>query len=730
MINEHVHLVIPEDVQVTILGREQEALHLKFHPSNEHEKRTLHAPYLAQKAHTNFFCFHYLGQDSYKADMLQPYNSYLPDPSQHSAIILDISKKGSVTNFSGYKPTNSVFGGQSMEIGPNNFITGSGSVSCKDPGFYMFNRADFARSSRSGSQDFVADNIMHGSAEGLFKAEESRVLNKRVSWDQGQYRAFTNAGSNDNRPISAQKDKISYRIVNETDERGLRGERLDFQVDPLFMSKTEDNVAAQLARDERPDFNRGSQRANEDSNQFHDELFDRVIKHSEQIPYFGSENASVDETKQIGAKKKKGGKVSKKKRTEAEKGKASGKETLRAKLIKKDEKNNEMVYQIGHDEVLDDDYNNEKVIKKISLNEKAKGLPKSNFTQQKNRVEVKKNETNSFSTNDKKDQFSEQQFFKRKQEPQESGNEEDPFFSDNNRDQLISVRDLSRTGAVKQNLSQKALPRKSNQSTGKALKTGAPVKDPKALIKKNMKIIEKEINKLKQKGVLDTQEKLFIENAKTEMVSLRNKLSLLEPHQEIHRNGSLNQSLDSNENPCLGQAEAMTPYSEKMKSRLNSVAYVRNSVEEHPRSQHAGNDTKTEVSQSVQSKNPVVPEEDLYYELLELNKSAKEQFRREQEERKKTKFQLGEERDNTIAQQEYGQAVLLNPAREPKRNQGKQLQAMGTSQSKSRLYEKQMMEKRRTERELELMREKMASEETKGCTFQPKLIANNTVGEK
>lgn len=726
MKNEHVHLVIPEDVQVTISGREQEALHLKFYQSSEHEKRTLHAPYLASKPNTNFFCFHYCGQDSYKADMLQPYNSYAPDPSHQSDIILDISKKGSVANFSGYKQNYSGFAGQSMEIGPNFMGNGSGSVSCKDPGFYLFNKADFARSSRSGSQDFAGENIVQASAEGLIKAEELRGVNKRVSWDQGQYRAFTNAGPFENRPVSAQKEKISHLIVSETDERMNSGKRIDFQVDPLFMSKTEDNVGANYDKDKRVNFNRGSECAEEEMNQFHDELFDRVIKHSEHIPYFGSSNASVDDIKPKILKKKKTLKHSKKRQTEEQKGKLSAKDKLRAKLLKKEEKTKEILYQIESDEVLEDDHIVEKQIKKISLNDKAKMIRKSNFDQKKDEAKVEQIETKSLSTNNKKEDSSKQPLFKRKTEPQESSVEEELLYSDNKPDEIISVRDLSRTKILKKYSAQDTFPRKSEFTKGTNSKSGAPVNDPKALIKKNMQIIEKEIRKLKKKGILDTQEKMFIQNAKNEMISLKNRLSLLEPHQENNRTGSLNQSLDSNENPGLGQAETMTPFSEKMKSRLNSVACAQNSLEEQQSTQQWDKEANKEVSPSVESNNPIVPEEDLYYELLELNKAAKEQFRREQDERKKIKFQIAEDRDHLISQQECGQAVLLNPERVPKPNRVKHQKAMGTSQSKSRLYEKQMLDKRRTERELELMREKFAMEETKGCTFQPKLIANNS----
>ena len=122
--NESVKMVIPPDVQLTILGGNDDRMHLKFAHSNKAELRSqLQGSIDANPKSGNFFCFDYVGEDSLKADLLSYRKNYWVESElkQQSDVVIDISRRGDSVDNSFYskKPHDA---NSSMMGSPHHFV--------------------------------------------------------------------------------------------------------------------------------------------------------------------------------------------------------------------------------------------------------------------------------------------------------------------------------------------------------------------------------------------------------------------------------------------------------------------------------------------------------------------------------------------------------------------------------------------------------------------------------
>jgi hypothetical protein len=90
--DDSVRLLVPADVQVTIVSGSEDHLKLQFAPSNHHERRLGDLP--ANTEIGGFFCFDYVGSDSFRAEMLSPWANHWPSQVDNKEILLDISRRG------------------------------------------------------------------------------------------------------------------------------------------------------------------------------------------------------------------------------------------------------------------------------------------------------------------------------------------------------------------------------------------------------------------------------------------------------------------------------------------------------------------------------------------------------------------------------------------------------------------------------------------------------------
>ena len=90
--DQSVKLMVPLDVQVTIVGGLEDRLKVQFAHSKRYEKRGGDLP--ANSSVGGFFCFDYLGDDTLRADMLSPWPNHWPEKLSTKDILIDISRKG------------------------------------------------------------------------------------------------------------------------------------------------------------------------------------------------------------------------------------------------------------------------------------------------------------------------------------------------------------------------------------------------------------------------------------------------------------------------------------------------------------------------------------------------------------------------------------------------------------------------------------------------------------
>ena len=96
--DQTVRLCIPNDVQFTIIGAQEDRLKIKFDQSRQYEKRLGMSSARANDYASHFFCFDYLGSDSLRADMLSPTENYKGIPAAEAEIVIDISRRTSPFN--------------------------------------------------------------------------------------------------------------------------------------------------------------------------------------------------------------------------------------------------------------------------------------------------------------------------------------------------------------------------------------------------------------------------------------------------------------------------------------------------------------------------------------------------------------------------------------------------------------------------------------------------------
>ena len=94
---EHMQLLVPENVQITITEGADDRLHVKFNNSTSYERRQVSSSN-ANPLSGGFFCFDYLGEDSLKSDLLAFKSNYWPDQRLEQEIVINLSKRGSTDN--------------------------------------------------------------------------------------------------------------------------------------------------------------------------------------------------------------------------------------------------------------------------------------------------------------------------------------------------------------------------------------------------------------------------------------------------------------------------------------------------------------------------------------------------------------------------------------------------------------------------------------------------------
>lgn len=194
-----VRMVIPADVQLTILGGVDDKMHLKFAHSTKTELRSqLQGSMDANPRVGNFFCFDYLGDDSLKADLLSYRKNYWVETNQkqQSDVIIDISRRGDSGDNSFY--SKKIMANNSQpDVNPSLHSTSQKFLPTNQPIFR----------GRNGSQEeirFSEPMQIQLSSQGTTQRNEgisnagARVLGATVSSIMGRESANNLMGSTDN----------------------------------------------------------------------------------------------------------------------------------------------------------------------------------------------------------------------------------------------------------------------------------------------------------------------------------------------------------------------------------------------------------------------------------------------------------------------------------------------------------------------------------------------------